>query len=564
MIFVRFVYICGMKRSTLLLLLAFSLIAVACPMVDPDDPKPTPGPTPTTDSTTVSLSTTRKITASDLVSLSLAERLSLSADGTYALSSEGSPVAMSFDGLKDYDGSRPFRKYCNFPISYDFRLGNKPSVPTGAGYGEIDLSSVLPATVNLGSRSKGTTLYAPALPDGLASVESITLSEKSQIRITLSIPDCFFTDGTVTPSFSVDMRQFFESDETVDGILTFDAPLTKENGWAYTKNLRLTGVIFDPANFDASTNKLKIDARIGLSGKVAFEGMKTTRARLSAAEDLMKLNVTVVLLDVSCESITGSFSYKTKDMSGTLDLHDLANAAGKTLDAKHAEIQLDLSGNLPVESGATVALTTKRSRRTLGKAEGIQLEMPAASEAQASSASRTLTSADAGVAALLTEMPDELLVSSSAFTNPESTGTMWIGQSYAASITPSVRIPLAFNKNLSVEVSDTLTAPSQLKAALKKGPASLSGQVSNSLPYPATMTVRMIDEYGMAVTTETSMDVPAGATTNVSMTVKNAAGEGIDGLSRTVVTFKVTGVDGSRPLKSTDALQADLKVKFLN
>ena len=564
MIFVRFVYICGMKRSTLLLLLAFSLIAVACPQVDPDNPEPTPEPTPKPDSVTVSMSATRKITAADLISASLAEQLTLSDDGTYAVSCEGSPVVMPFDGLKDYDGARPFRKYCNFPISYDFNLGKKPSLPSDAGYGDVDLSKVMPATYNLGSRSKGTTIYAPALPDGLTSVESISLNENSRIRVTLSIPNCFFTDGTVTPSFSVDMRQFFESSDAVDGILSFDAPLTKENGWSYTKIFRLSGVIFDPANFDPQANKLKIDARIGLSGKVAYEGMKTTRSLLSAADEKMKLNVTVVLLDVGCESITGSFSYNTKVMSNTLDLRDFASVAGTTLDTKHAEIWLGLTGDLPVESAATVSLTTKRSRRTLGKAEGIQVEMPAANDGQPSSATKTLKSSDTGIAAMLSDMPDELLISSSSATNPESKGTMWIGQSYSASVTPSVRIPLAFNKSFSVKLSDTLAAPSQLKAALKKGSASLIGQVSNTLPYPVTMAVKMIDDNGRAVTTETSMRVPAGATTNISMEVKNAVGEGIDSMSRALVTFKVTGVDGSRPLKNTDALQADLKVKFLN
>ena len=89
MILLRFVYICVMKRSTLLLLVAFSLIAVACPMTDPDNPRPKPNPptpTPTNDSTTVSISATRKIGATDLFNGDMAKLLTLESDGTYAFS----------------------------------------------------------------------------------------------------------------------------------------------------------------------------------------------------------------------------------------------------------------------------------------------------------------------------------------------------------------------------------------------------------------------------------------------------------------------------------------------
>lgn len=555
-----------MKRSTLLLLVALSLIAVACPMVDPDNPKPTPTPTPTptNDSTTVSLSTTRKFTAAELLGRETASLLTVTGDGTYALAFEGEPFALPLDNLKNYDGGRPFRKYCNFPISYNFRLGNKPSVPTGASYGEFDLSTVLPTSVNLGSRSKGTSLYAPSLPEGLMHVESITLSEQSRISVTLSLISTPFTGGTVTPSFQVDMRQFFESAEAEDGILKFDAPLTKENGWSCTKIFHLTGAVFDPANYDPSTRTLKIDARIGLSGTVAYEGMKGTRSSLASADDAMLLNVTVVLYDVTCESVTGKFDIKSKEQSATLDMHGLSSAISKAVNASNAEIRLDMTNNMPVPTKSVSSLTTKRARRTLGKVEGIEVEATAASGETEGKGSRTFTSYDAGFSKLLSEAPDELIISASAQTDPETLTTLLLGGSYASTLKPSVEIPLALNKNFSAEVRDTLAAPSQLKAALKKGPAQLSGQVSNGLPMPVTMTVKMIDDVGMAVTAETTLEIPASSTAPIDMAVRNTAGEGIDNLTSTVVSFKVTGTDTARPLKSTDALQAELKVKFQN
>ncbi len=555
-----------MKRSTLLLLVALSLIAVACPMVDPDNPKPTPTPTPTptNDSTTVSLSTTRKFTAAELLGRETASLLTVTGDGTYALAFEGEPFALPLDNLKNYDGGRPFRKYCNFPISYNFKLGAKPPVPTGASYGEFDLSTVMPATVNLGSRSKGKTLYAPALPEGMKYVESITLTENSRVSVTLSLLSSPFTGGTVTPSFSVDMRKFFESSDAEDGFLNFDAPLNKENNWTYTKIFRLTGAVFEPEKYDPSTQTLTIDARIGLSGTVAYNDMKATRSSLAGADDTMLLNVTVVLYDVACETITGKFDYKSKEQTGTLDMHGLSSAVSKAVNASNAAIRLDMTNNMPVPTKSVSSLTTKRARRTLGKVEGIEVEATAASGETEGEGSRTFTSSDAGIAKLLFEAPDELLISASAQTDSETLTTLLLGGSYASTLKPSVEIPLALNKNFSAEVRDTLAAPAQLKAALKKGPAQLSGQVSNGLPMPVTMTVKMIDDVGMAVTAETTLEIPASSTAPIDMSVRNTAGEGIDNLTSAVVSFKVTGTDTARPLKSTDALQAELKVKFQN
>lgn len=567
MILLRFVYICVMKRPSLLLLVAFSLIAVACPMTDPDNPRPTPTPptpSPTNDSTTVSISATRKIGATDLFNGDMAKLLTLESDGTYAFSFEGEPFPMTIDGLKNYDGGRPFRKYCNFPISYNFNLGAKPSVPTGASYGEFDLSTVMPATVNLGSRSKGKTLYAPALPEGMKYVESITLTEDSRVSVTLSLLSSPFTGGTVTPSFSVDMRKFFESSDAEDGFLNFDAPLSKENNWTYTKIFHLTGAVFEPEKYDPSTQTLTIDARIGLSGTVAYTDMKATRSSLADADDTMLLNVTVVLYDVACETITGKFDYKSKEQTSTLDMHGLTAAAAKTIDASNATIRLDMTNNMPIPTRSTASLTTKRSRRTIGKAEGIVIEAPAASGDNVASGSRTLNSSDTGIAKLLTEAPDELIVSGFAATDPEVLTTLSLGGSYVNTLQPSVQIPLSLNKNFGAEVQEKLTAPAELKTALKKGPASLTGEVSNSLPLAATMTVKMVDADGAVLTSETSMDVPAGATVPVSMEVRNIAGEGIDRLANTIVTFKFTGTDNPRPIKQTDGIQADLKVKFSN
>jgi len=552
-----------MKRSTILLLIAFSLIAVACPTVEPVNPEPEPEPKK--DSSTVALSATRQFTVSDLIGKELAQQMNSASDGTYDVSFEGAPMDFSFEDLKDYDGSRLFKSYCKLPIGYDFKLGEKPSVPTGAGSsGEIDLSSILPATVNLGSRSKSMDIGVSGLPEQLSSLESITLTENSRVSVTLSLTNPFFTAGTVTPSFSVDLSKLFESSDAVDDILSFDAPLTKANGWSTTKYFRLSGVNFDPSNYDPEKHRLKLNLGVKLKGKVTYEGMKTTRSRLLSADPNIVLNVTVVLLDIACETITGSFNSKTLDQSATLEMKSLAAASAASIDASNAEVCLDLSGDLPVASKTTLKLTTKRGTRTIGQSGDIVIEMPAAEGGNVASVSKTLRASDEGMSAVLKDAPDALVMKSVTMMDPESKGTVRIGDVYKTSVKPSIRIPLAFKKSFSAEVRDTLPVPTQLKAGLKAGSASLSGEVTNTLPFAAKMTVKLIADDGTVLSSEAEMDVAAGASSPVNLTLTNTAGDGVDRLSKAVVTFKLSGTDDNRPVKQTDAIQADLKVKFQN
>lgn len=548
-----------MKR--LLFLPAAIVLLTACPHVEPE-PEPEPAPPSAADSVVVSLDGVARVQASELLGKTLSDAVETAADGTYQLSGAGDAVDFVFDVLENYDGGLQFRRYCNYPVSYDFQLGNRPETPAGAS-GEIDLSGILPEGIDLDYRSKGITINASNLPEGMVALEDVTLSERSRVDVTLSIPDCFFTEGTFTPSFSVDMRQFFTAPDAVDGILNFDAPLSSENGWSTTKTFHLDGVVFDPARYDAGSRRLTMDARIGLSGHVALDGLKTTAAMLSSAPSEMRLNVTVVFYDLACTTYTGRFACTTATDAVSIPFKTLTGRDVPPLDLSTFRIKLDAEGAVPLPVYAKAEVTTRKNRIPIAQAGDMAIHMAASTDGGNMNASGSFdASSSEDLADLMDQIPDELLFSLSAMTDSTVVGTLAIGDAPGLSMAPKIEIPVAFGSSFSGEYRDTLEVPAALKGALKKGSVMLQGTVSNTLPLDAEVTVSLLDENGRALTGGASVSLGAGATMPIAQEIRCVSGADPERLVRVVVVSRLTGTEKPQVLKQNEALAADLEFRI--
>jgi len=532
-----------------LTLLAACTLLTACP-----NPEPEPTPVPKPDET-VSLGQTTLINGQSLLTEGLAPYLQQQTDGSLAFRCTGEPFSLSFDILKDYDGAKPFSRYCNTTIGYDFNLGSKPVVPEEAPE-ILDLSTILPPLIDLGYRSKGMTIYLSGLPEEVIALEDIHLSESSHFDVTLSVTNPFFTEGSIIPEFSVDMRAFFNSPDAQDGILNFDAPLTLENGYRAEKVFRLDGVPFDPDNFDPERHNLKLDARVGLSGMVKFEGLKTTKTRLAAAPDNLLINVTVVLRDVSCDAVTGRFSYQTKAVTGTLPLP--AGLAALDLDPSGTAVQLDMTSNLSGPAEALVDLTSRRSRRTIGTVSGLSMPLPIATPG--STVSSVFRLQEAGdLSPLFARMPDEFQFSTTAAMLEDQACTVLLGQDRQVKLTPETVVPFVPGSSFNLTLTDTLPVPSKVAAALKEQPLELQGEMVNTLPLGVDMTLTLIDDTGRAISRTVSQSFAAGSTTAVKQTVQ-AATTATEGLSKAVVVYQLHGVATPQAIKASDKLQASLNI----
>ena len=545
-----------MKLNTLfrcLALLPAFLLLTACPPTGPD-----PDPTPTTSSdVSVLLGQSAAITGKSLAGAELQPLLEQQADGTLAFRCTNASFTLPFDLLKDYNAEKPFSRYVNYPIDRDFDLGSKPTVPYSAGE-SIDLSGYLPSVINLGSRSTGQTIYFQNLPEEVIALEDIELTESSHFSVTLSITKPFFTEGTVIPEFDVDMRSFFNSPEAENGILHFDAPMTAENGYKVTKSFALDGVPFDPANFDPAKHNLRFDARVGLSGKVHLEGMKTTRTRLAAAPANMVMNVTVLLLDVACKSVTGRFSYTSKAATGSMKLPSGLTALA--LEPASAAMQLDLTSNMSVPARAGIGVTSRKSRRVIGEVTGFATPLTVAGASGSSSTQFQLHQAG-DLSPLFARMPDEFIFTATASALEDESCTVVLGQENSVELTPTVWIPFAPGSEYKTEVADTLSVPSSVGAALKSQSLELQGEVVNTLPFDVEMTATLIDDSGRVLSRDITQTLAAGTAATVKQTV-NPLGTSTEAITKMRIVYQLKGTATPRAIKAADKLQAILSIKI--
>jgi len=536
-----------LKNIILMTTLSAALLA-AC-----DEPAPIPDPVPSSaDSLTVDLSGFRALSAIDILDPALRGNVSKVKDGTLMLSFAGEKGTVTIDAMKDYDGGAPTRRYCNYPISYTFDMGARPVA-------EGDPLAIKDRTIDLGTRSKGTTLYLAGMPDGLTSLKGVTLTEESRIDVTLSMVSPWFTDGTITPTFSVDMRKFFGAREAEAGILTFDAPLSKQNGWSMTKTFHLTDVVFDPENYDAKGQKLKLDAAIGLSGTVALSGLHTTADKEAKAPTNLQMTVTVILRDVSVANVKGTFSYSGISEEYALSMPGIPVKGTQLLDLSSAKMTLAAFGSVPGPCNVSTALDARAERRSVAKASGLSFDLPASAPGGKSESwgdFGKMTSEEMN--ALLAKDFNNLLLQSKVTLDPDAVLTIPVGEPYEVLVAPLFEFPACPKAGYAVDIRDTIPVPQSVINALKEGEVRFVGSLANSLPLDLAIEMRGFSVTGSQLLSLALPTVSSGATIPVEMVVKNTVGTSIENLAMLVLSISGTFQEGDNTLLDEGCLAADL------
>ena len=531
------------------------------------------------DDLTFPLGTTRQLKVGDMITDRFGSLFVREDDGTFTAHYTADPVDFVFAGLKDYDGARPFRKYCNFPISTAFSLFRTPA--SGVSFdpdGTADLSGLLPATINLGTKSRGTTLNIPRMPDQLLGLESITLTRESIVRVTFAIPNCVLTDGTVTATVNVDLSQFFESEDCVDGILTVVVPLTKENGYSSTIDIPLRTLKFSSGDYDVKTHTLNLEARLGFNGSVSVSGARTSRARyesIVSSNPLQQLQVTAELRDLTCESIRGRYDYKIAQLQTSVDLTNLTGQVLDRIGDKDAvfdfddpEIILNVESNISVPTYALVKLTALKKRTKVAVMDSIVVPFPIAEPGETLHKqirlAKTAKSPE-DVVLDFTELvriaPDQIVVDIEGLTYHDQTGEVRVGLVYQAHVTPRVNIPLAFGPALQLTMRDTLTLPDTFGDLLQDNRLTLLGEMTNTLPLQLEFNMEMTDAAGNRLLEPVDATIAAGGTSPLSVPLAPLADAPVGKLSKAFLTFKVKGTKDNRPVKADDYIQAALRVK---
>ena len=522
---------------------------------------------------------TGQLTVEDLVGDRLENYLVLNDDRSYALSYDSDPFSFTFDELKDYDTSGPFRRYVDVPISYGFDLFEKPAAIPFDEKDEASLDSIFPAFIELPDLSKTASLSVPRLPDELVEVRSITLSEDSHFDVTISLPDCLFTEGTLTPDFNVDLSQFFESDDAENGVLHFDTPLDESNGYSVTRSYHLHKVVFNPDDFDPRTHTLTLHAGVTVNGNCTFSGLKTSRERFEQAGASTILLVQVIIRTVDCIAFTGAYDYTVKDLSTSVDVKGMMNEFSSLFDSQDFNIQLtdpeillDVQTNVPIPTRADLSLTARKNGLRYADIKNILIDFPYAEPGQtvrhgirlAGEAKHEEGIDDVIVdfSKITTRVPDEIRVNATASTIKDRIAEVRFGETYYMNLQPTLRIPLSFGKDTRIGLRDTVAMPSELGKILKDNTVIVAGEMTNSLPLEVDFSLVMLNDAGIMVTEEVTQRLAANGTTAIRIPLVNKVEDGIVNLSKAVLSFQVKGTATPRAVKADDFLQARLHAEI--
>ena len=535
-----------MKRFRFFVVLSAALLVLtACP-------KPEPEPVPDPD-VTISLSQLSGVSLNALLDEGVQSRMERDGDACNIVC-KGDPVSLTFEMLKNYDGAKPFKRYCNLPIDYDFIMGKTPAVPAGAS-DVIDAMTLLPAVIDLGTRSKGGSIYFSGLPEEILALDSMELTDDSRFELTLSFTSPWFTEGTVTPEFLVDLRQCFESPEAEDGYLKFDAALTPENGYKAKKAFHLSRLAFDPAKFNAQAHNIEVAASISIKAKVLFDGMKTTKSRLAAAPADMRIHAVVELKDVACKRVTGKFAHSVKGtVSNTVNMGVLSEDF--YVDPAKASVLMDVDSDLSLAYEATTGLATKQGRRTVGSVDGISYEIPIAEPGKTAQARYDLAALKS-LDPLFVQTPTEMTYSVGATSRQDVTCVFTLGETGTATFKPTVRVPLAFAEAFSREIIERIPVQLNTAAQVQDKQVILQGSLANSLPLDGEISVVLVDQNDRPITREVKLSCAADATTQVNQPVSLST-EG--SATQALVTYRFKGVKTPRAVKASDALAIQLSL----
>ena len=525
----------------------------------------------------IPLGETGPLTVEKLLGDRLEDYLVAQSDGTLCIQYKGKPVSFVFDELKNIDGAAPFARFCDMPISYDFSLFTKPEKPAYDAQGEADLSGSVPAKVQLKSVSRSISTSIPNLPKQLYDLKAITLSKKSRVELTLTIPNCPFISGTVTPDLNFDLGTFFESEDFPGGVIKFDTPLDSKNGYTVTQSFPLNKFALTPGCFNPTDHTLNVDATIKFNGSCTISKPRTNKDRFEKAPKEIILQVTATMREIACQEIEGAFDYSRKSQV-TFPLGDLAAGLSDKLtgdvflEFADPTILLDIESNITIPISAKMELVARQNRVKYAEVKNIPVVFPLATPG--SFASKRLRMAKNPVqlpdeepiavdfTQLLSRIPDDMLITADAATQKDKTAVLRIGENYKVTVSPQVLIPLDLGPDTKVAVRDTVAMPAKLGDLLRENSFRVVGDISNGFPLELAFSLVMTDASGAALSETVQQVIPAGGTSDLALTLAKLPGTDPGKITSAVLSFEVHGIPESRPVKADDTVQARLHLEI--
>lgn len=530
---------------------------------------------------TLPLGSTGRITVAQMLEDKLAHKLDdlifRHDDDSYTVEYQAHTLNFSYSPADYIDGANPFRTFVRTPVSAELPLFDKPAVSFTPGSDEADLTGLIPEVLKMPRRSMGHQLTLRTLPKELVGLESLSLSEDSRVQVTVSIPDCVMSEGTITPDLKIDLSSFVEVAEASEGITHFDTPLTPENGYKATRTYSLRKVTIDPEKFNAKEHRMDLDIRVRFEGTFSFDNPATDRSTYSRAAAQQCIEVEVMLLKMECTSIVGRFDFHPSDVSAMMGITPLTSRIRQALegfdvsyDFDKPEIILEVQSDVSMPTGGLMTLTAVLNDKPIASLRDIPVEFPLSTDGTmrshrirvAKGADTAAGDIDLDVSPLLRELPDDVMVTVSPYTLKDKTGEVFLTKRYRASVIPNIIIPISFGPGMQLSFRDTLALPDSLAMQLTSQNMQLFGEITNTLPMQIELDCNLADDYGRPVFEPISAVIKAKGNTPFELPLETLIGRRPEELKEAILNFKFTVPEGGQTVYASDYVQARLQVRL--
>lgn len=564
-----------MTRIRIYIIVALSFALSSCVNHAYDFEKVDPDVTLFGEDVTIPLGQSGPLTIGALLGEKMGDFLIPLDDNTCAIQYKAKAVNITLNELKNIDGAAPFQRFCDYPINYDFNLFTKPANPSFNSQDEADLSNSIPGKVNLESKTQSLDFSVSNLPSQLTSLKSVTLGSKSRIEVTVSVPDCVMTAGTVVPNLSLSLGSFLVSNDFPDGVIKVNPTLDSKNGYSAKTTIQLNKLVLDPNSFNAAEHTLAVNASMTFTGTCAINQPKTTRDRHAKAPDEHKLHVTIVMKDLAIQDIEGAFDYSAKNQV-SFQLGDLSSSMSDKLkedirlDFSDPTILLDIESNLTIPITAKLDLAARQNKVKYAEVKNIPISLPVATPGSfvfkrfRLAAKPPKNQGEEAVAVnfnkLLSRIPDDMLITTNVATKSDKTATLRLGENYRVTITPHIIIPLSFGPNLKVALRDTLVLPAQMGKMIQKNSFQVKGSIDNGFPLQFTFSIVMVDKDGVALTDTVSQILAADSVNDVDLILTKLPEADPTQITSAILSFQVDGIPDGRPVMNDDAILTNLHI----
>jgi len=392
------------------------------------------------------------------------------------------------------------------------------------------------------------------------------LSTPLMANMTLDFPDLLrFAPGAVNARNQLIINQAF-----VDGKLN--------------RTIVIKGLHFDGKDLNG---RLSINEEIGFSGNVSVQEPTVNSTDLNS--NPINVKVDVKLAGIKFKSVYGQVNPGIDPVTTKVELSDIPEfmkGEDVVLDISRPVIDLETQSNLEIPINATMTLTPLKKGVTIGEAKTLTLKMPKASSSSVSKKTHYWIAPDSAgmpqnqdyrfvesdIQTLFRTVPDEIKFIVDAQASPEEQHHIDLNAIYKMKVKYDVTIPMAFGKDLMIEIRDTISDLDESigDIAFSGKGLELYGNILNSIPLELELKLIPLDGDNNHINVVIPAQlINAGAhdgsavSSILSIKIKDP-----DGLMKDLrgfeLIFKATSNEtvAGTPIKPDNFVKADLKVRL--